>query len=96
MRVYHINIRNKPAAVALGATAVIVGGVLVVIGLALVAGLVVAGAALGAGALLRRSRMRQRDEDASSGPSRVYPGLDPTQEVFPPPTEPPHTLERGA
>jgi hypothetical protein len=95
MRIYHISVRNKPAAVVLGATAVVVGGVLLVVGLALVAGLVVAGAALGVGTLLSRTSMRKRDGDPASESPRVYPGLDPGQEVFPPPDRS-GTLGRGA
>jgi hypothetical protein len=72
MRVYQITVRNKAAALAIGATALIVGGALVAIGLTLFAGLALGGAALGAGALVFRRL---------TGRPTVGP-LDPAQEVF--------------
>ena len=77
MRVYHITVRNKAAAVAMGATALVVGGALVAIGLTLFAGIAIGGAALGAGALIIRRL---------TGRQPVRP-LDPAQEVFPAPTD---------
>jgi hypothetical protein len=74
MRVYQITVRNKAAALAIGATALIVGGALVAIGLTLFAGLALGGAALGAGALVVRRL---------TGRPPVRP-LDPAQEVFSP------------
>ena len=73
MRVYRITVRNKAAAVAIGAMAVVVGGALVAIGLTLFAGLALGGAALGAGAMAVR-RLSGRPTIRS---------LDPAQEVFP-------------
>ena len=72
MRVYQITVRNKAAALAIGATALIGGGALVAIGLTLFAGLALGGAALGAGALVFRRL---------TGRPTVRP-LDPAQEVF--------------
>jgi hypothetical protein len=74
MRVYQITVRNKGAAIAIGAMAVVVGGALIAIGLTLFAGLALGGAALGAGALVFRRL---------TGRPTVRP-LDPAQEVFPP------------
>jgi hypothetical protein len=74
MRVYQITVRNKAAAVVIGAAALVVGGALVAIGLTLFAGLALGGAALGAGAVLIRRL---------TGRQSVRP-LDPAQEVFPP------------
>ena len=74
MRVYQITVRNKAAAFAIGATALVVGGVLVAVGLTLFAGLALGGAVLGAGALAIR-RLTGRSAVRS---------LDPAQEVFPP------------
>ena len=72
MRVYQITVRNKAAAVAIGATALVIGGALVAIGLTLFAGLALGGAALGAGALVFRRL---------TGRPTIRP-LDPAQEVF--------------
>jgi hypothetical protein len=74
VRVYQITVRNKAAAVAIGAAVVIVGGALVAVGLTLFFGIALGGAALGAGALLFRRL---------SGRHTGRP-LDPAQEVFPP------------
>ena len=74
MRVYQITVRNKAAAVAIGASALVIGGALIAIGLTLFAGLALGGAALGAGALVIR-RLTGRPTVKS---------LDPAQEVFPP------------
>jgi hypothetical protein len=74
MRTYQITVRNKAAAIAIGATAVVVGGALLAIGLTLFAGLALGGAVLGAGALVIRRL---------TGKPTVRP-LDPAQEVFAP------------
>jgi len=74
MRVYQITVRNKPAAVIVAATALVVGGALVALGLTLFTALALGGAALGAGAWIVRRL---------TGRPPVGP-LDPAQEVFPP------------
>ena len=77
-RAVHLTLRGRTAAVALGATAVIAGGVLVALGLTLIAGLVVVGTAAGGSTMLFR-RLTGRH----AGRSRHRYGLDPAQEVFP-------------
>lgn len=88
MRVYQITVRNKAAAVALGATVVVVGGALVVVGLTLLTGLLLGGAVLGTGALLIRRLTGGKGTAGSRASTRIDSGLDPAQEVFPPPPPP--------
>lgn len=76
MRAYQITVRNKAAAVVIGATALLVVGALVAVGLTLVVGLAVGGAVLGAGTRIIRRL---------TGGTPARP-LDPTPEVFLPPT----------
>jgi hypothetical protein len=95
MRIYQITVRNRPAALVLAAAAVVAGGALIAIGLALAAGLVVGGALLGGGVLLLRRAARGHGAGSSRRSARVYQGLDPAQEVFPPPADPPRTIGRA-
>jgi hypothetical protein len=82
MRSYQLTVRNKPAAIALAAGAVLVGGTLLALGLAVLAGLVVAGTVLGGGAVLYR-RLRGREASLPRPSGRA--GLNPADEVFLPP-----------
>ena len=83
MRVYQITVRNKAAALAIGAAALVLGGALVAIGLTLFARLALGGAALGAGTLIFRRL---------AGRPTIRP-LDPAQEVFPPAQTTPASLD---
>jgi hypothetical protein len=85
IRSYRLTVRNKPAAIAVTAGAVLVGGTLLAAGLALLAGGVVVGAVVGTGALLYR---RLKGPTATLPRPRGGAGLDPADEVFlPPPRE---------
>jgi membrane protein implicated in regulation of membrane protease activity len=78
---YRLSIRGRAAAIALGAAALAVGGVLLVLGVTLLLGVLVAGTVLGAGMLAyRRLTGRHRRTPLDSSPGR---GLDPALEVFP-------------
>ncbi len=78
IRIYGINVRNRPAAIALAAGALAIGAVFVAFGIVLLLGLAAIGTALGAGALavraLTQGRLRTPRADRM---------LDPALEVFP-------------
>jgi hypothetical protein len=83
MRVYQITVRNKAAALAIGATVVIVGGALVAVGLTLLAGLALGGAVLGTGAVVLR-RLTGRPTVRSFDPAlEVFAPPDATREIGP-------------
>jgi hypothetical protein len=77
-RIVQINVRSRAAGAALGAAALVGGGVLLAFGLTLLAGAAVVGAAAGGGLLLYRRLVGRAGR-------RVQPrhGLDPSLEVFP-------------
>jgi hypothetical protein len=89
VRIHGIDVRNRPAAIALAAAALAVGAVLIAFGIVLLLGLAAIGTVVGAGALLVRAvtgRGRRR-----LGRDRQME-LDPTLEVFPADQTPPHKL----
>ena len=80
IRIYGLEVRSRPAAIALAAAAVAVGAVFVAFGIVLLLGLAAVGTVLGAGVLAFRGL-------TGRGAGRVHPrrqvDLDPTLEVFP-------------
>ncbi len=79
VRIQGINIRNRPAAIALAAAALGAGFVLLAFGIVLLLGVAAIGTVIGGGIMVFRAitgRGRPR-LDAS------HEGLDPTLEVFP-------------
>ena len=75
-RSVHLTVRNRAAAVALGAAVIVVAGVLFALGLTLLLGMATVGIAAGAATMLYRRLTRGRR-------GRPVPGLDPSMEVFP-------------
>jgi hypothetical protein len=86
LRIYGINVRNRPAAIAVAAVALAVGAVLVAFGIVLLLGLAAVGTAIGTGVLLYRA-LTGRSGDRLRSPERPS-GLDPSLEVFPTKTPP--------
>lgn len=80
-RVVKFTVKNRAAAVALGATALVLGGVLLALGITLLVGVAVVGTAVGTGVMLYR-RLAGRGAPRVNGAAR----LDPRLEVF---AEPP-------
>ena len=81
LRVYGINVRSRPAAIALAAVALSVGAVFVAFGIVLLLGVAAVGTAIGTGVLLYRALTgRSVDRLRRSEPPS---GLDPSLEVFP-------------
>jgi hypothetical protein len=81
IRVYGLDVRSRPAAIALAAVALAAGAVFVAFGIVLLLGLAVVGTVVGAGMLLVRSLTRGgrgRLERPSADRE-----LDPRLEVFP-------------
>ena len=81
LRIYGINVRNRPAAIALAAVALAVGAVFVAFGIVLLLGLAAVGATIGTGVLLYRALTGRRVGRARR--SELSSDLDPSLEVFP-------------
>jgi hypothetical protein len=76
LRIYRLNVRSRPAAMALAAAALAVGAVFIAFGIVLLAALAAVGMAMGAGVLLyraltggRRTRLRGTDVTFDLDPS---------------------------
>lgn len=76
LRIYRINVRSRPAAMALAAAALAVGAVFIAFGIVLLAALAAVGTAIGAGVVLyraltggRRTRLRGSDLPFDLDPS---------------------------
>jgi hypothetical protein len=81
IRVYRLNVRSGPAAIALAAVALSLGAVSVAFGLLLLLGLAALGTMIGAGVLVFRALTG--GGPASLRPSQPEMNLDPSLEVFP-------------
>jgi hypothetical protein len=95
IRIYSLNLRSRPAAIALAAAALAVGAVFVAFGIFLLIGLAAVGTVVGAGVLLFRS-LTGRGTGRLHRPSADLE-LDPSLEVFPADTaarQPPHNPAR--
>jgi hypothetical protein len=92
VRIYSINVRSRPAAIALAAAALAAGAVFVAFGIVLLLGVVAVGTVVGAGVVLYRS-LTERGRPRVGG-RRGDDVLDPAREVFPPASAPqaPHRL----
>jgi hypothetical protein len=93
IRIHGLNIRSRPAAIALAAAALAVGAVFVAFGVLLLLGLAVLGTVVGAGVLAFRSLTGRGTEPLRT--PHADPELDPSLEVFPPQSAaqpPPHKL----
>jgi hypothetical protein len=93
IRIYSLNARSRPAAIALAAAAIAVGAVFVAFGVFLLLGLAAVGTVVGAGVLLFRALTGRTPRRIHVPP--IDPELDPTLEVFPtqPPTQAPRRLK---
>jgi hypothetical protein len=94
LRIYGLNVRSRPAAIALAATALAVGAVFVAFGIVLLIGLAAVGTVVGTGVLLVRS-LTGRGGGQRHAP-RQAAELDPSLEVFPTQSgaRPPHDPAR--
>lgn len=79
VRVYGFNVRSRPAAIALAATALAIGAVFVAFGIVLLVALAALGTVVGAGVLVLRALTGRRAARLRSS----QPELDPALEVFP-------------
>ena len=79
LRIYRINVRNRPAAMALAAAALAVGAVFIAFGIVLLAGLAVVGTLIGGGVALYRA-LTARRHDRLAGYDHRF-DLDPSLEV---------------
>jgi hypothetical protein len=84
-RLYTLNVRNRPAAIALAAVALAVGAIFVAFGIFLLLGFAAVGTLIGSGVLLYRALTGRRAGRLPTPDSRSE--LDPSLEVFP--REPP-------
>lgn len=82
IRVYGLDVRSRPAAIALAAVALAVGAVFVAFGIFLLLGLAVVATIVGAGMVLVRSLTR-RGTGRLEPPPSANRELDPALEVFP-------------
>jgi hypothetical protein len=90
IRIYGLNVRSRPAAIALAAAALAVGAAFVAFGIFLLIGLAAVGTVVSAGVLAFR---------ALTGHVRPPPPpreLDPSLEVFPPPHNPARVKGAGS
>jgi hypothetical protein len=95
IRIYGLNVRSRPAAIALAAAALAAGAVFVAFGIFLLIGLAAVGTAVSAGVLLFRSLTGRGTGRLHRPPSDSE--LDPSLEVFPADTtaqQPPHNPAR--
>ena len=94
IRVYGLDVRSRPAAIALAAVALAVGAVVVAFGIFLLLGLAVVGTIVGAGMVLVRSLTR-RGTGRLEPPPSANGELDPALEVFPESTLPARPAARS-
>jgi hypothetical protein len=92
IRIYSLNARSRPAAIALAVAAVAVGAVFVTFGVFLLLGLAAVGTVVGAGVLLFRALTGRAPRRIHAPPTDAE--LDPSLEVFPGQAAepPPHKL----
>ena len=81
IRIYGLNVRSRPAAIALAAAALALGAVFVAFGVVLLVGLAAVGTLVGAGLLAFRALIGRGAGRLRS--SRFEIDLDPSLEVFP-------------
>jgi hypothetical protein len=79
LRIYRINIRNRPAAMALAAAALAAGAVFIAFGIVLLAGFAVVGTLISGGVVLYRA-LTGRSRDRLQGYDQGF-DLDPSLEV---------------
>jgi hypothetical protein len=79
IRIYGVNVRSRPAAIALAAAALALGAVLLAFGVILLIGVAAVGTVVGGGVLLYRSLTGRTGSHLPHGRD---PELDPSLEVF--------------
>ena len=81
IRLYKLNVRNRPAAIALAVAALAIGAVFVALGIILLLGLAAIGTVIGAGFVLYRSLIRRNSRQLRAPHPDAE--LDPSLEVSP-------------